>query len=81
MASYCYALPPPWCAGRQERGFITFVANKREKHRGHWLAYHLFETLDEIQDFAMHWLWTYNYARPNICKAQHMQGPTWPPAE
>ena len=23
-----------------------------------WLAHHLFETLDEIQDFATRWLWT-----------------------
>ena len=31
-----------------------------------WLAHHLFETLDEIQEFATHWLWTYNHDRPNM---------------
>jgi putative transposase len=31
-----------------------------------WLAHHLSETLDEIQDFATRWLWTYNHNRPNI---------------
>ena len=30
------------------------------------LAHHLFETLDEIQDFATRWLWTYNHDRPNM---------------
>ncbi|MTV53489.1 integrase core domain-containing protein, partial [Pseudoduganella buxea] len=31
-----------------------------------WLAHHLFETLDEIQEFAANWLWTYNHDRPNM---------------
>lgn len=26
-----------------------------------WLAHHLFEILEEIQDFATQWLWTYNH--------------------
>jgi putative transposase len=25
-----------------------------------------FETLDEIQEFATNWLWTYNHDRPNM---------------
>lgn len=31
-----------------------------------WLAQHLLESLDEIQDFATGWLWTYNHERPNM---------------
>jgi putative transposase len=31
-----------------------------------WLAHHLFETLDEIQEFPTRWLWTYNHDRPNM---------------
>jgi putative transposase len=31
-----------------------------------WLAHHLFETLDEIQDFATRWLGTYNNDWPNV---------------
>ena len=31
-----------------------------------WLAHHLFETLDEIEDFATRGLWTCNHARPNM---------------
>jgi putative transposase len=30
------------------------------------LALHLFESLDEIQDFVPGWLWTYNHERPNM---------------
>ena len=29
-------------------------------------AHHLFETLDEVQEFATKWLWTYNRDRPNM---------------
>jgi putative transposase len=31
-----------------------------------WLAHHFFETLDETQEFATRWLWTYNHDRPNM---------------
>jgi len=31
-----------------------------------WLAHHLFETLDEIRDFATRWLWNYNHDRHNM---------------
>ncbi|MDP3745356.1 MAG: integrase core domain-containing protein [Methylotenera sp.] len=31
-----------------------------------WLAHHLFETVDEVQQFATEWLWTYNHVRPNM---------------
>jgi transposase InsO family protein len=34
--------------------------------RHDWLAHHLFETLDEIREFATRWLWTYNQDRPNM---------------
>ena len=31
-----------------------------------WLGHHLFESIEEVQDFATHWLWTYNHERPNM---------------
>ena len=31
-----------------------------------WLAHHMFESLDDIQDLATRWLWTCNPARPNM---------------
>jgi len=27
---------------------------------------HLFESIDQVQNFATHWLWTYNHERPNM---------------
>ena len=31
-----------------------------------WLAHYLFESIDEVQNFATKWLWTYNHERPNM---------------
>jgi putative transposase len=31
-----------------------------------WLNQHLFASLEEIQEFATAWLWTYNNERPNM---------------
>lgn len=31
-----------------------------------WLAHHLFNTVDEVQDYATRWLWSYNHQRPNM---------------
>lgn len=31
-----------------------------------WLAQYLFDSLDEVQQFATRWLWTYNHERPNM---------------
>ena len=31
-----------------------------------WLAHYLFVSLDEVQDYATRWLWTYNHERPNM---------------
>jgi putative transposase len=34
--------------------------------RYEWLAQYLFDTIDEVQDFATQWLWNYNHERPNM---------------
>ncbi len=34
--------------------------------RYEWLAQYLFDTVDEVQDFATQWLWNYNHERPNM---------------
>ena len=44
----------------------AYVERYNRTVRYDWLAHHLFETLDEIQDFATRWLWTYNNYRPNM---------------
>lgn len=31
-----------------------------------WLSQYLFETIDEVRDFATRWLWSYNHERPNM---------------
>lgn len=44
----------------------TYVERYNRTVRYDWLAHYLFETLDQIQEFATRWLWTYNHARPNM---------------
>ena len=31
-----------------------------------WLAQHIFAPIDEVQEAATRWLWTYNNERPNM---------------
>ena len=31
-----------------------------------WLAQTLFETIEQVQEAATRWLWTYNHERPNM---------------
>ncbi len=45
---------------------LAYVERYNRTVRYDWLAPHMFETLDEIQDFATRWLWTYNHDRPNM---------------
>ena len=44
----------------------AYVERYNRTVRYDWLAHHLFETLEEIQEFATNWLWTYNHHRPNM---------------
>jgi putative transposase len=34
--------------------------------RQEWLGLYLFETIEEAQQIATEWLWTYNHERPNM---------------
>jgi putative transposase len=34
--------------------------------RGEWLSQYIFETIEEAQDQATEWPWTYNNERPNM---------------
>ena len=43
--------------------------NRTVRHE--WLDQHIIETIEEVQDFATQWLWTYNNDRPNISAASH----------
>lgn len=44
----------------------AYVERYNRTVRYDWLGQYLFDTLDEVQDFATHWLWTYNHERPNM---------------
>jgi putative transposase len=45
---------------------LAYIERYNRMVRYDWLTHHLFETLDEIQDFATRWLWTGNHDRPNM---------------
>ena len=34
--------------------------------RPEWLDIYIFETIEEVQQIATEWLWTYNNERPNM---------------
>jgi len=38
--------------------------NRTVRHE--WLDQNIFETIEEVQDQATEWLWTYNNDRPNM---------------
>lgn len=39
---------------------------KNRSVRQYWLARYIFDTIEEVQDHATQWLWTYNNDRPNM---------------
>lgn len=44
----------------------AYIERYNRTVRYDWLAHHLFESVSDVQDFATHWLWTYNHERPNM---------------
>lgn len=44
----------------------AYVERYNRTVRYDWLAQHLFENLEEVQQGATAWLWTYNNERPNM---------------
>ena len=44
----------------------AYIERYNRTVRYDWLAQYLFDSIDEVQDYATRWLWTYNYARPNM---------------
>lgn len=43
----------------------AYIERYNRTVRYDWLHQYLFESIDEVQDFATRWLWTYNNERPN----------------
>jgi putative transposase len=44
----------------------AYIERYNRTVRYEWLEQYLFCSLEEIQDFATRWLWTYNHERPNM---------------
>ncbi|MFK2932079.1 integrase core domain-containing protein, partial [Dyella agri] len=44
----------------------AYVERYNRTVRYDWLAQTLFDSIDEVQASATHWLWTYNHERPNM---------------
>lgn len=43
----------------------AYIERTNRTIRYSWLSKHLFESLDEVQDYATEWLWFYNHKRPH----------------
>ena len=44
----------------------AYVERYNRTVRYDWLAQYLFESIEEVQEYATRWLWTYNNERPNM---------------
>lgn len=44
----------------------AYIERYNRTVRYDWLCQHLFESIEEVQDFATTWLWAYNNERPNM---------------
>lgn len=43
----------------------AYIERHNRTIRYSWVSKHLFETLEEVQDYATRWLWFYNHERPH----------------
>ena len=44
----------------------AYVERYNRTVRYEWLAQYLFDSIEELQEFATNWLWAYNHERPNM---------------
>lgn len=44
----------------------AYIERYNRTVRYDWLSQYLFDTIEEVRDFATRWLWTYNNERPNM---------------
>jgi putative transposase len=44
----------------------AYVERYNRTVRYEWLSQHLFDSIEEMQDYASDWLWTYNNERPSM---------------
>ncbi len=43
----------------------SYIERYNRTVRYDWLSHYCFESINEVQDYATKWLWTYNHERPN----------------
>ena len=43
----------------------AYIERANRTIRYSWLSKHLFDSLEEVQDYATKWLWFYNHRRPH----------------
>lgn len=44
----------------------AYIERYNRTVRYDWLAQYLFDSIEEVQEHATRWLWTYNNERPNM---------------
>lgn len=44
----------------------AYIERYNRTVRYDWLAQFLFDSIEEVQESATRWLWTYNHERPNM---------------
>jgi len=50
--------------GKPQQNAYVERYNRTVRHE--WLDQHIIESIEEAQDYATQWLWTYNNERPNM---------------
>ena len=50
--------------GKPQQNAYVERYNRTVRHE--WLDLHIFESIDEVQQIATEWLWSYNNERPNM---------------
>lgn len=59
-------IDPPYDTSPFRSARRPYIERYNRTVRGEWLGQYIFETIEEAQDQATEWLWTYNNERPNM---------------
>ena len=44
----------------------AYIERYNRTVRYDWLNHYLFESIEEVQNYATEWMWSYNHERPNM---------------